>query len=171
MKLLASILFISLAIFFAAGFFIAFHIEHSAIKNEQAVLINSGLNESNYVIFNFSLKEYEIVKQGDDELLIDGMMYDIVSKKESNGKIEIVCISDKKEMRLVTFLQTFYIKLPPSSNPTFPQQLISFLKTCYYENTEMDLQFFSDSCIMIHSEIFLNTSSFAVSFSPPPDLV
>ena len=57
----------------------------------------------------FSVAEFNKYKTAGDEILIDNVMYDIVSVKNTGeGTVMVTCFTDKKETRLYTELKAFF---------------------------------------------------------------
>ena len=70
---------------------------------KRSLLLHSSKEEDLFVLSLNDKKELEKLEwEGDDEFELNGEMYDVIEKKNKDGKLIIRCISDKKETALLS---------------------------------------------------------------------
>ena len=138
------------------------------VQHEMQQLLNK--NESRLEKLIVPLADFQRNKICDNEILLNGKMYDIKSIKISVDHVELLALNDEKEEII---LET--IKMLVNGNTThnkIPQHIISFISLVFlapvddHQIYKIDLPFnyfypVSENIISRQSEIF----------SPPPELV
>jgi len=118
-----------------AGYHFIFHFHQSEIKREVKQAIKSNPGNENIVKFSFSVNDKESIEklswEGDDEFILDGEMYDVISKKIENGKLIIHCISDKKETALIKKYEEISQNNPLTSSSKKSILLLKWLNGIY----------------------------------------
>jgi hypothetical protein len=87
--------------FFIAGYHFYFSLQLWQVKKEMKESL-ATVNRSSLQVFHFTKADYaNICWEEENEFSLDGSMYDLIEKHESNGVISITCIADKKETSLL----------------------------------------------------------------------
>ncbi|MCW5908331.1 MAG: hypothetical protein KIS94_10750 [Chitinophagales bacterium] len=102
MRAFAALAFVLLLLLSLFGSYFAFMAERYAIKKEVKQLLKAE-KIKNAREFVFTAGEYRQLKkyEGGKEFSLNGDMYDVVSKKERDGKIILVAYYDHKETSLL----------------------------------------------------------------------
>ncbi|MGB9696826.1 MAG: hypothetical protein ACP5P3_08825 [Ignavibacteria bacterium] len=107
MKRLVSIL-LALFVLYNSGVYLFLYIHsEKVVKQEAKDRIRSGLlREDECKLFvvskSYQLNENEFTFIGDDEILYQGQMYDIVKVEDSDDSIKYYCLNDESESKLLT---------------------------------------------------------------------
>ena len=88
------------------GSYIIFRVQQAAIKAEMKTMLSLQINTEAETVLIFPLGDKKATNrltwEGNDEVNVDGQMYDVIEKKIWNNKLVIRCISDKKETTLIS---------------------------------------------------------------------
>ena len=104
LKKIFSILLLCCLLLNVLGYHIIFYIRQTEVKAEmkRSLLFHSSKEEDLFIISLNDKKELDKLEwEGDDEFELNGEMYDVIEKKNKDGKLIIRCISDKKETALI----------------------------------------------------------------------
>lgn len=80
--------------------------------------------------FTFSTLAYEEVKRGDDEIQVEGRMYDIARLERSADAVIIFALHDEAEDNLISFLQTV-LKRSATDKKPIPSSVTHFFGLTY----------------------------------------
>jgi hypothetical protein len=87
--------------FFVAGYHFYFSLQLLQVKKEMKESL-STVNRSSLQVFHFNKTDYaRLTWEDDNEFSINGNMYDVIEKHETNGLVSIKCIADNKETSLL----------------------------------------------------------------------
>ncbi len=110
MRLIKAIVLLSILSLNLFGFYISFFVSRSCIKNEVAKSMTS-IRSSSLEQFEFSVAEFNGLSRpdgDDDEVVINGAMYDVKSTEFKADKIIVYAKKDIAETNLISkFLATF----------------------------------------------------------------
>lgn len=100
------------------------------------------LPESRLDKFTFSEHEYEKVRRGEDEIEVNGSMYDIAKITQHNDSMIVLALHDEAEDNLIAFLQTIVKRSASDKKPVPPTVLhlfnLSYLPAYFVWNAEID---------------------------------
>ena len=83
------------------GFYIVLQVHKFQMRKATRQLLLKDPSSSFLTRFTFSQEEFEQLEwEEDDEFLLDGHMYDVVSKKMEDNHWQITCLKDEKEKSL-----------------------------------------------------------------------
>jgi hypothetical protein len=172
LRVFSIILFLIPTVFLSGGYYIAFQLSKMEIQAGMRAAIRNGQFSQSLCSFTFTQHEFEARELSESELMIDGLMYDIVNVKDSNGSVIVTCIPDEKETKLISSLGQFYDQLPLKNNNSLPQQLISFCQISFLKEPETTNKLFLLTVDLMQQQVILPLSAIAKRpFSPPPDLM
>lgn len=80
--------------------------------------------------FTFSTLAYEQVKRGDDEIQVEGRMYDIARLEKTADSVIIFALHDEAEDNLISFLQTVLKRTATDKKP-IPVSITHFFGLTY----------------------------------------
>jgi hypothetical protein len=80
--------------------------------------------------FVFSTTEYEEVKRGDDEIQVEGRMYDIARMEIQADSVLVFALHDEAEDNLISFIQTI-VKRSASDKKPLPSTVVDFFSLVY----------------------------------------
>ena len=118
---------------------------------------------------SLSLAEYNLAKEGDDELEWKGKMYDIASLRFSEGKVEVLALVDEAETNLLALLSKIS-KAASSDTKTPPMALMQYLSVTFTIPEPQENSTFRFACIIAHNTPYSSTDYGALHkiAAPPP---
>jgi len=151
------------------GYYIIFCLRQAAIKAEMKKKLCLQINTEAETVLVFPLNDKNAVNrlkwEGNDEISVDGQMYDVTEKKISNNKLVIRCISDKKETALIKK----YEKMNDENNSKNRSALLLKLINVAYvpvKSIELFINYKLIPSPYLRSEII--SSEFRDVLTPPP---
>jgi hypothetical protein len=90
-------LFLFLSLYLACGFYFAFNLARKELK---AYYAENHNQPKQFQKITFSVSEFNRVIVDENEFIIDGQMYDIVSRSIDNDSITVICYADRKEAEI-----------------------------------------------------------------------
>jgi hypothetical protein len=172
MRAFAALAFVLLLLLSVFGSYFAFMAERHAIKREVKQLLQAE-KIKNAREFVFTIQEYRQLKkyEGGKEFSLNGDMYDVVSKKEQDGKIIVVAYFDHKETSLFDkFVKLFDdgpLKEKSSNRYQTPIFLPEFIATGLWAVTPPSLSATQLTGVVKHPIL----SNYGETPTPPPDLL
>jgi hypothetical protein len=126
--LLKKIISISLVLIFLlhfAGFYVYFILRISEIHKEMRSQLKHLPAEKLQVLI-LTKADFEKAKVGDDEIKVNGKMYDIARVEKENQRIKIYCIQDGAEDNLLSFLDEV-LKNASRDKKSIPSGVFTFI--------------------------------------------
>ncbi len=120
--------------------------------------------------FTFSTLAYEEVKRGDDEIQVEGRMYDIARLERTTDSVIIFALHDEAEDNLISFLQTV-LKRSATDKKPIPSSVTQFFGLTYLGS------FFKWESEFLRSEAGNTTYTFSQHIfslqrsTPPPRVI
>jgi hypothetical protein len=125
------------------GFYFVFLVRRDAVKQEVWSYLQQK-HQNNYAqVLSFPLNSSGTEEMPDweneKEFSWKGVMYDVIDKKESDGKLVVTCISDDKETSLINnFEKTFSANTSNKNTKGSANQLIRLLTMPYLALSNQD---------------------------------
>jgi hypothetical protein len=164
MRHISAILLTLVLIWQSLGYFSYFEVSKVKISNEVKTFIKNGVPKDQLVPFIFSIQDYQNLKWKKHlkEFKYKDHLYDVVDKKNKNGKVILSCLSDIKETNLFHNLdQLVSKKLADQSNSSHSFQIFQLTHIPYIPITSIKIQL-----TKITSEKKLNLKSYLFSLQP-----
>ena len=171
MKKLFAIFSILLFAFTLCGAMLIFKFQQMGIHNEMERTIAASKKSSEINILKLSYQEFQANKTSENEIRLNGKMYDIAKIEFENNFVIVHCINDTKEENLFASLAKFFSSPKNSTQQqdnSLPQQFVKFLSLNFLQVehsfansldfSETNFQHFQSS----HSQVFLSSD-----FPPP----
>ena len=119
--------------------------------------------------FVFTPGAYEKVKRGDDEIKVEGRMYDIARLEVRGDSVIVFALHDEAEDNLISFLQTV-LKRSATDKKPIPSSVIQFFGLTYLGS------FFEWKSGLIgsevgHTEYIFSSHTFSPQLCTPPPRV
>jgi hypothetical protein len=112
--------------------------------------------------------EYNLAKEGEDELEWNGTMYDIASIKFDRDKVEVLALPDTSETNLISFL-TKLLQSTKDDSQTAPSALLQFLSLTFTVTDPAVKSITRAVSFIKHDTIYQKMeSNFHCSISAPP---
>lgn len=156
-----------IALYGTAGYLIVFQVSREVFRSEMRAAIERNDPEEKVADFSFSKSYWKTIQTGDNEFMIDGKIYDIVSYKETKNSILVSAICDSNENNLLgLFSKT---QSHSGGSGSLPEGLIDFLDSLMVadEGAENNPYFLADLAIS-SSIIFPGSSSYHLLIYSPP---
>jgi hypothetical protein len=176
-KLLTYIVLI-LFIYNLAGYYIVYKGWQKGIRQQIKYQIGHGLKLSEIEVLAFSKADLQtktiiLEWENDDEFRYNNYMYDVVSSKETNDSIVLLCINDHKEKKLLDQFEAYVNQQQDnsSSKHSKPFKILEDLikDYCYPQKV---VQNYREGKIINNPGIeVLITDTFIDVLSPPPKLI
>ncbi|MBS1494099.1 MAG: hypothetical protein JST55_11335 [Bacteroidetes bacterium] len=125
MKKLIVFILLSIFSFNFAGFAVMFFVEQRVIYFEMNEKIKEEQNLETISLTKEEAKLYLI--EDEEELNINGKMYDIARHEDHGDKIIFYCINDEKEEHLFAKLESFFDYKAKNTDGKMELQLVKFL--------------------------------------------
>ncbi len=166
MKKLFAIGLVSLFLLHFAGVYTYFGVRLMAIRQEMRELLKATPDEELELI-RLTKSEYEKSLHEEDELELNGKMYDIARVQVKDGVYFVYALNDGAEDNLLSFLDEV-LKRSSSDKKPVPSQLISFMNWVYLP-VQNDFKF-SSKLISSGETHYLDLYAAITSVveSPPP---
>lgn len=129
MKKLFSIGLVSLFVLHFAGVYTYFGVRLMAIRQEMRLLLKATPDEKLELI-QLTKSEYQKSLHEEDELELNGKMYDIARVEVKEGIYFVYALHDRAEDNLLGFLNEV-LKRSSSDKKPVPSQLVSFMTWVY----------------------------------------
>lgn len=129
MKRAISIVVLMIMLFNGAGFYMYYFFQLLEIKREMRMAVRN-MKPSQLKIIRLSGEEFEHARVDDDEISIDGRMYDVAFVKNTGSDVFVYCVRDHAEENLLGFISDIISK-PIDSKKPMPAQITTFLKLIY----------------------------------------
>ena len=157
-------------LFNGAGFYVYYFFQLLEIKREMRMAVRN-MNPSQLKIIRLSGEEFENARVDDDEISIDGGMYDVAFVKKTGSDVFVYCVRDHAEENLLGFISDMISK-PVDSKKTMPAQIASFLKLIYLLPSDAITHEPSGQFVTISKPYSpALTSVDATNLTPPPETV
>ncbi|MFM8850478.1 MAG: hypothetical protein ACKOE5_08790 [Cytophagales bacterium] len=166
MKKLFSVGLVSLFLLHFAGVYTYFGVRLMAIRQEMRLLLKATPDEKLELI-QLTKSEYQKSLHEEDELELNGKMYDIARVEVKEGIYFVYALHDVAEDNLLGFLNEV-LKRSSSDKKPVPSQLVSFM-TWVYLPVQNEFKFSSES-VSIGTTLYLDlyAAISSVVESPPP---
>lgn len=157
------------------GFVGYFELAHYQLKKEIKSQLKQGVSKDKLVIFDFNSNQLkELVWLEKNEFDLNGNLYDVVRKSNSNGITHLECISDKQEKVLFAKLnQNVSSNLCDDNQHKPVSSLFKLLQTpALLSNINVDINIISSKENNTWTFIYLDLSSIkSIQIdSPPPQI-
>ncbi len=164
-----SIALLSFFLLHLAGFYVYFGIRQAQIHREMRSKLKK-LPGDQLEVLHLSKKEYQQSVRGDDEIEVNGKMYDIARVKTKDKIVTVYCLHDAAEDNLLSFLdQVFKNANQDSQQPSASLFQFNFLSFILPSDISVEN---SISWILCPSTNYLiSDTSFAPSLDTPPPRV
>lgn len=116
-----------------AGFYVYYALELQRIRSATREQIKS-LPDDQLQNFRLTTSQYEDLKVGDDEIKIDGKMYDIARITFAGDEVWIYALHDEDEDNLLLLLSEILSK-PIDAKSAIPQVVLNFLSLVFIPET------------------------------------
>jgi hypothetical protein len=160
-----AVLILAILLANSGGFYVYYIVHLQQIKSEMREGLHH-LPDHKLEVLTLSLNEYKEAQVDDDEIQVNGKMYDIARMKISRGSVKIFCIHDEKEDDLLALLSEIISK--PIKRDGIPDAVLQFITLLYVAppqvalfNTVANKQFFT-------VYYFSCKEAFEKTESPPP---
>lgn len=103
LKKIAAIFLLFTMLICSCGLLISYHLNlYSIHLHQREIILHSVSFDSKILTFAFpkdyhNNKDYDLEFEGEDEMMLDGKMYDIIAEHASHDSIFVKCISDENE--------------------------------------------------------------------------
>ena len=166
MKKLFSIGLVSLFLLHFAGVYTYFGVRLMAIRQEMRLLLKVTPDEKLELI-QLTKSEYQKYLHEEDELELNGKMYDIARVEVKEGIYFVYALHDGAEDNLLGFLNEV-LKRSSSDKKPVPSQLVSFMAWVYLP-VQNEFRFSAES-VSIGTTLYLDlyAAFSSVVESPPP---
>jgi hypothetical protein len=125
LKNIISVSLLLIFLFHFAGFYVYFIFSlngiHKQMRNELKATPFEKLQ-----VFSFSKTDFEKKKIGEDEMKVNGKMYDIARVEENSESITVYCVQDGAEDNLLSFLDQILKNASRDKKP-LPSVAFTFL--------------------------------------------
>ncbi len=166
MKKLFSIGLVSVFLLHFAGVYTYFGVRLMAIRQEMRLLLKATPDEKLELI-QLTKSEYQKSLHEEDELELNGKMYDIARVEVKEGIYFVYALHDGAEDNLLGFLNEI-LKRSSSDKKPVPSQLVSFM-TWVYLPVQNEFRFSSESVSIGNTRYLDLYAAFSsVVESPPP---
>jgi hypothetical protein len=165
MKKLFAIAFVSLFLLHFAGVYTYFGVRLIAIRQEMKVKLKALPDEQLEKII-LSKKNFEKVDVEENELELNGKMYDIAKIEKKGNEYIVYALHDEHEDNLLSFLDEI-VKRSGSDKKPVPSQLLQFLSLVFIpsSNNFSLHQIKTEKHFDLYSNLY---SSFRSSIESPP---
>lgn len=150
------------------GFFISFTVIRDQIRSEIKRKIENSLNDEQLEVIilpSEKIKSSVNWVREDKEFIYHNKMYDVVRKKEENGKTIYFCLNDKKEEKLFADLDD-HVRKNLSQNGRLKQIISKSISNYYFEIITLPVT--SLISITLHPEYNKSYSDFCGEIKSPP---
>jgi hypothetical protein len=162
----SSILFLILLLANGLGFYVFYVLQLHQIKIEMRESLKAFPNEK-LDILELSELEYEEAIVEEDEIQVEGKMYDVARVAHGNGTVKVYCLHDVKEDNLMLLGEI--ISQPMSEKHRIPPVFIAYLALMFITPaTIFDLVTASSDIQRIQFYHFATVSPYIKKFIPPP---
>lgn len=128
-----------------------------------------GLSPEELELIILSPEEYQSVKVEEDEIKVDGNMYDIAWVEEENQTVRVFCLHDKGEDNLLAFMNK--ILTVPLKDGKVPHQILKFISLSFIVPSVFRWNESSSHLSELFTDYRFCLFSFFPSIdSPPPQL-
>lgn len=174
MRFVAVILLLGMLGALPGGYLYIYRIQKECVRQEVKAMIESGIQEEDLTLFIFPEDPEEQAEMGirwikEDEFLLNGVMYDVVSLEKSGGMAHYYCYQDNKETRLrqtaeeIADMQSGKERKDKERNHKLMRiipQLFGPVEPVCIEHTE--------SCAQLESHYMFRLKTWIRQPSPPP---
>jgi len=133
----------------------------------EAILENSSTKFEKLVL---TQKQFQKAKQGEEEILFNGKIYDIKNATLNGNLIELVAYHDVREESLISLIEKFFDS--ENSGDDFSLHVLKLLVSVYTfssQQFEFSQPFSSENFIQWHSGLYLSFTG--ETLTPPPDFI
>jgi hypothetical protein len=118
-------------------------------------------------VLHLQISEYERSVRGDDEIELNGKMYDIARVEMKNNKVIVYCLHDSAEDNLLSLLDQVLKSAAKdsqqASSSLFQFNFLSFILPSAFSVTDL-----STSILCPFTSYLIGDSSFVTSLDTPP---
>lgn len=149
-----------------SGYYIYFVVRMGQIRTEARKQLRH-LPANQLTKFEFNEADFRSVRVDDQEIKVDGKMYDIAVIEKSGNLLTVYAKHDKAEDDLLAFFKEVFDQAS-NDTQTSPSSLTKFMSLSYL--VEPDLVILTGEMPVIHFTAFINKekSIFISLESPPP---
>jgi hypothetical protein len=161
-----------------AGYYIVYKGWQQGLRQQIKYQIIHGLKLSEIEVLKFSKTDLQskiviLEWEKEDELRYNDYMYDVVSRKETNDSIVLLCINDHKEKKLIDQFEAYVNQQQDNSTSKHskPLKILEDLNKEYF-HPQKAVQNYRDGITIDNPgiEVFI-TDTFIDVLSPPPKLI
>jgi hypothetical protein len=165
MKKLFAIAFVSLFLLHFAGVYTYFGVRLMAIRQEMKEKLRALPDEQLEKIV-LSKKDFQKIDVEENEIKVNGKMYDIAKVKENGNQYILYALHDEHEDNLLSLLDEI-VKRSSNDKKPVPSQLLQFLSLVFIPSSNNFL--FGQTITEKHFSLYANLySSFRSSIESPP---
>jgi hypothetical protein len=150
-----------------AGFYMYYAVELTAIKREMRAALKRLPDEQLHVLM-LTRKQFANARQDDDEIRINGKMYDVARTRPAGDYIAVYCLHDEAEDNLLAFI-TEVVTKPLTSEDSLPEEIIQYL-TLTFIHSENIISFGTlDKDLTGNNAYYFTVKAYhAIPDAPPP---
>jgi hypothetical protein len=165
-KKIFSILFLSALLLQVAGSYVYFIARLAGIRSEMREQLKYKPDEE-LTVFTLTPDEFLKIKVDDQEVKVDGKMYDIARIEKKGDKLVVYALHDEAEDNLLAFLSEMASRTSKDKKPV-PSQLVKLI-TLQFVFSEINLPV-RTNYFTFHNSIYTEHESNFVQLieSPPP---
>ena len=161
-----SIVLISFFLVHLTGFYVYFGIRQSQIHREMRSKLKE-LPADQLEVIHLSVKAYQQSLRNDDEIEIDGKMFDIAFVEHKNEKVIVYCLHDSAEDNLLSFLDQVLKKATQDSQQA-STSLFQFNFLSFILPSDFRINHSSISILCPFTSYLIGDTSFVTSLDTPP---
>lgn len=166
-KRLISIFFMGLFLLPFAGCYLYFAVRIKQIHTEMRQQLKT-LPDHHFQQLVLTHSAYEDAQVEEDEIEVDGKMYDVARIQVSGDKVIVFCLHDEAEDNLLSFLQEV-LKNASRDHQDVPSQVYQFITLSFVSPSAWVSTLVTTSTTVPSTLYLINDSSFiAILDSPPP---
>ncbi len=166
LRKLFSILLISLLLLNFAGLLLYFPLQLFRIHLQMKMALKN-LPDEKLEVFSFSRNDFNKAKVDDDEIKINGKMFDIARRKVQGDTIIIYALHDKAEDNLLAFLDEI-VKPASHDRSSPPTQIVKFITLTFLTSIQNYLNYFESSAIELSTAYLISDFFYSPSIESPP---
>jgi hypothetical protein len=125
LKRIISISLVTIFLLHFAGFYVYFILRLSEIHKEMRSELRNRPAEKLQVLI-LTKSDFEKAKAGDDEIKVNGKMYDIARVERKNQRVTVYCMQDGAEDNLLSFLDEV-LKNASRDKKSVPSGVFAFI--------------------------------------------
>lgn len=175
MKKIVTLFLLSIFLFNTVGYFIAFEVVQSEIKNEIDTEIKEKINSPELIAIVINKLQLSETKWSEDgkEMYYDDKFYDVVRHTENATSITYYCINDKEEETLFANLEDHINTQIAANTPTKNQKksVDNVIKLYFSNELSTKFNIISFTSLQFYPTNLTYKSLFIETDFPPPKFV